>query len=129
MDAWLDALATPRHPGTMTQGEPELDCLACGACCRQASDGRILVPAEDLVRWKRQGRADLLATLVPGHFGELAFESTADGACVHLGTTENANACRIYEDRGTTCHEFERGSWQCREFRRDMGIEPARVRA
>lgn len=107
-------------------GTPELDCLSCGACCRQASDGRILVPESDLVRWRRQGRTDLLDALVPGHFSELAFASDAKGACVHLGTREHANACRIYEDRGTTCREFERGSWQCLEFRRDAGIDPAR---
>lgn len=104
----------------------ELDCLACGVCCRQASDGRILVPAEDLVRWRRQGREDLVAQLVPGHFGELAFAYTEAGACVHLGTAASPHACSIYEDRGTTCHEFERGSWQCHEFRRDAGLEPAR---
>jgi Fe-S-cluster containining protein len=102
---------------------PELDCLTCGACCRQASDGRILIPAEDLLRWKRQGREDILAQVVPGHFGEEAFAYTADGACVHLGVPGQPNACAIYEDRGTTCREFEKGSWQCREFRRDMGIE------
>lgn len=106
--------------------EHELDCLACGACCRQASDGRILVPAEDLVRWRRAGRSDLSAQLVPGHFGELAFAATAQGACVHLGTPEAPHACRIYELRGTTCREFEKGSWQCHEFRRDAGLEPAR---
>ena len=106
----------------------ELDCLTCGACCRQASDGRFLVPAEDLVRWQSQGRSDLLERIVPGHFGEMAFAFTAAGACVHLGTSECANACQIYEDRGTTCREFERGSWQCREFRRDVGLDPPRVR-
>jgi Fe-S-cluster containining protein len=108
--------------------EDELDCLACGACCRQASDGRILVPAEDLVRWRREGRGDILRQLVPGHFGELAFAFTAEGACVHLGVVGQPHACSIYEARGTTCREFERGSWQCHEFRRDAGIEPPRSR-
>lgn len=84
------------------------------------------MPAEDLLRWKRAGREDLVAELVDGHFGELAFKSTAEGACVHLGTNDSPHACRIYEDRGTTCREFERGSWQCHEFRRDAGLEPAR---
>jgi Fe-S-cluster containining protein len=101
----------------------ELDCLACGACCRQASDGRILVPVADIVRWRRSGRADLAAQLVDGHFGELAFASTPEGACVHLGTHASANACRIYDARGTTCRDFEKGSWQCHEFRRDAGLE------
>lgn len=108
--------------------EDELDCLSCGACCRQASDGRILVPAEDLVRWRRDGRDDILGQLVPGHFGERAFAFTSEGACVHLGMAGQPHACRIYEARGTTCREFERGSWQCHEFRRDAGLEPPRAR-
>jgi Fe-S-cluster containining protein len=86
------------------------------------------VPAEDLVRWKRRGRDDLIKALVPGHFGELAFAYTSDGACVHLGTAASPHACQVYEDRGTTCREFERGSWQCHEFRRDAGLEPPRER-
>lgn len=102
----------------------ELDCLECGACCRTGHDGRILVPAEDLVRWRRSGREDLTELLQPGHFGEMAFATRSDGACVHLGTPASPNACQIYEIRGTTCREFERGSWQCREFRRDLGVEP-----
>lgn len=101
----------------------ELDCLACGVCCRQASDGRILVPAEDIVRWRRGGRHDLAEQLVEGHFSEMAFASTPEGACVHLGTAQSPHACRIYADRGTTCREFEKGSWQCREFRRDAKLE------
>jgi Fe-S-cluster containining protein len=110
----------------VSDDEDELDCLACGACCRQASDGRILVPEQDIVRWRRAGRADLVARLVPGHFGELAFAYTDEGACVHLGTASCANACSIYEERGTTCREFERGSWQCLEFRRDAGLSTRR---
>ncbi len=106
----------------------QLDCLECGVCCRQASDGRILIPAEDLTRWQKLGRQDLLDQVVPGHFGEMAFAYTAEGACVHLGTPTSPHACRVYEDRGTTCREFERGSWQCREFRRDAGLDPPRER-
>jgi Fe-S-cluster containining protein len=101
----------------------ELDCLACGVCCREGSDGRILVPEQDLVRWRRLGRADLAEAVQPGHFGEVAFATRDDGSCVHLGTASSVNACRIYEWRGTTCRDFERGSAQCREFRRDHGLE------
>ncbi len=100
----------------------ELDCLTCGACCRTGRDGRILIPESDLVRWRRAGRHDLAAQIQPGHFGEVAFATRPDGACVHLGTESSPNACRIYEDRGTTCREFEKGSRQCLEFRRDFGI-------
>jgi Fe-S-cluster containining protein len=101
----------------------ELDCLACGTCCRQASDGRILVPVEDIVRWRRAGRDAIADRLVPGHFGELAFASTQAGACVHLSTPASPNACQIYGDRGSTCRDFQKGSSQCHEFRRDAGLE------
>lgn len=100
----------------------DLDCLTCGACCRTGEDGRLLVPAEDILRWRRAGRDDLVAQLQPGHFGEQAFATRTDGSCVHLGTRSNPHACAIYEDRGTTCREFERGSPQCLEFRRDAGL-------
>ena len=99
-----------------------LDCLTCGACCRTGHDGRILIPPEDLVRWRRIGRDDLCERIQPGHFGMVAFATRADGACVHLGTPGSDNACAIYEVRGTTCREFEKGSRQCLEFRRDFGI-------
>lgn len=110
----------------------ELDCLTCGACCRTGHDGRILIPAEDLVRWRSAGRDDIAEAVQPGHFGEVAFATRPDGSCVHLGTsdgtTASVNACRIYSDRGTTCRDFERGSRQCREFRRDFGIDPIGAR-
>jgi Fe-S-cluster containining protein len=99
------------------------DCRACGACCRQASDGRILVPAEDLVRWRREGRPDIADALVPGHFGEMAFPYTPEGACVYLGAPSGPNDCSIYAIRGTTCREFEPGSRQCLSYRREAGID------
>ena len=109
----------------MSTGPPaEFDCLTCGACCRTGHDGRILVPAEDLARWRRLGREDLVRKTQPGHFGEVAFATRADGSCVHLGTADSDNACTIYEVRGTTCREFERGCAQCREFRRRFGVDP-----
>ncbi len=101
----------------------ELDCLTCGVCCRTGHDGRILIPEEDLLRWKRIGREDLTKAIQPGHFGLAAFATDDQGACVHLGTAESEHACQIYEIRGTTCRDFERGSRQCLEFRRDFGID------
>ena len=41
----------------------ELDCLTCGACCRSGHDGRILIPPEDLVRWRATGRSDVAAAI------------------------------------------------------------------
>lgn len=86
-------------------------------------DGRILIPPEDLVRWRKLGRNDLVQAIQPGHLGMAAFATRDDGSCVHLGTAANPNACAIYEVRGTTCRDFEKGSPQCLEFRRDLGID------
>ena len=109
--------------GGPVTGANSLDCLECGACCRVTGPTNILVPAEDIVRWKRLGRVDLVEGLVEGHFSEMAFPSRSDGACLHLGVPGESNACSIYEIRGTTCREFEKGSRQCHEFRRDAGLE------
>jgi len=78
------------------------------------------------VRWRSLGRDDLAEAVQPGHFGLVAFATHPDGTCVHLGTPGEPNGCKIYADRGTTCREFERGSAQCLEFRRDFGIGVAR---
>lgn len=101
----------------------EFDCLSCGACCRQARPDTILVPEQDLLRWRREGKPHLAEMTGPGHFSEVAFLTREIGegrfCCVHLGTPQNPHACSIYADRGTTCHELQPGSWQCREARRD----------
>ena len=102
--------------------DEELDCLTCGACCRTGTDGRILIPPEDLVRWRELGRHDVAEAVQPGHFGMVAFATRPDGSCVHLGTSTSANACQIYPIRGTTCRDFDRGSRQCLEFRREAGL-------
>lgn len=97
------------------------DCLRCGACCYQRP-GTILIEAEDLVRWKRTGRENILSRLEPGHFGHMAFQMAASGACVFHGTATEPHACQIYAERSETCIRFEQGSKQCLEFRRDRGI-------
>jgi Fe-S-cluster containining protein len=95
----------------------ELDCLTCSACCRGHA-GVIPVSAEDLLRFRRVGRPELAEQIVPGHFGDEAMATRADGACVHLGRPGLPHHCSIYEVRPNICGEFERGSWQCLEARR-----------
>ena len=64
----------------LTTTEVELDCLTCGACCRSGHDGRILIPPEDLLRWRAIGRDDIARAIQPGHFGLEAFATRPDGA-------------------------------------------------
>lgn len=100
-------------------------CRECGACCRGAIDGRVLVYEEDLVLWKRVGRQDIIDGLVPGHFSQDAFPSTPEGACIYLGVPGHPNDCSIYEIRGWSCHALEPGSGQCRTYRKERGfIDP-----
>jgi Fe-S-cluster containining protein len=105
------------------------DCRACGACCRDASDGRVSVSTEDIVRWKRIGRKDIVDGLVEGHFSTMAFPSRPDGSCVHLGDGDRDNDCSIYEIRGHICHLLEPGSEQCRAYRRTDAKLMARASA
>lgn len=97
-------------------------CLRCGACCHQRP-GTILVTAEDIAHWRRTGQDQLADQLTDGHFGEMAFPIREDGACIHLGTQGAPNDCSIHEHRASVCRNFEPGSPQCLEFRRDRGIE------
>ena len=80
----------------------------------------MLLTPEDLVRWRGAGRDDLAARTAPGHFGLRAFPTTAAGACVHLTAPQGRSICAIYELRAEVCREFQAGSWQCLEFRRDQ---------
>jgi Fe-S-cluster containining protein len=99
----------------------EFDCVTCGACCHQRP-GTILVSELDLVRWKRANRTDILSQLEPGHFSQMAFQMNAQGACVHHGREGEPHACQIYADRSDTCRDFEAGSQQCLEFRRERNV-------
>jgi len=98
------------------------DCRECAACCRDASDGRVGVSAEDIVRWKREGRHDIVAGLVPGHFGVQALPACESGACVYLGTPGRPNDCSIYPTRGSVCHQLQPGEPQCKAYRRVAGL-------
>jgi Fe-S-cluster containining protein len=99
----------------------ELDCLTCGACCFQRP-GTILLSEDDLLRFARAERRDILEQLEPGHFSSMAFKMNEAGSCVFHGTAGEPHACQIYEDRGDVCREFQAGSPQCLEFRRDRGV-------
>lgn len=99
--------------------DAQVTCDACeAACCRDIADGTALVSAEDIVRWKRQGAAHILASLVPGHFGQEGFGTHPNGTCFHLGMAGRPHDCSIYETRGEACHALVPGSRQCLSYRR-----------
>lgn len=99
---------------------PPLLCRRCGACCHQR-EGTILVTDEDIGRWRRAGRTDLVRMLTDGHFGQKALPMKGDGTCVHFGTPWSPNDCSIYDVRPTVCREFRPGCAQCIEAIREHG--------
>jgi Fe-S-cluster containining protein len=96
----------------------ELDCLACGACCR---DNRVVLEPYDRVLWRQSGRPDLAERpYVRTAKGVMLLCLTADGACVHLGP---GNRCAIYRLRPGNCRSFPAGSEACLAARLDtLGI-------
>ncbi len=98
--------------------ESPVDCLTCGACCREAYHV-VSVAVRDPVVWKhpelivRNGhrfsvlrQADHCAalTVIPDDSGSRRF------------------ACQIYEDRPQTCRDFAQGGQHCLVARRRVGM-------
>jgi len=100
-------------------GEPEstrvmkLDCLACGACCR---DNRVVVEPHDLARFRRAKRLDLLGKAYLRRANGTVLLKLKGNACVHLGTK---NMCQIYPLRPDNCSAFPVGSESCLAARLD----------
>lgn len=95
-----------------------LDCLDCGACCK---DSKVLLVPDDLVRWKRAGRPELARSPHTKRVGpNLLMPMSAAGPCKHL---QSDNKCNIYELRPFNCSAFPAGSEPCLGTREDtLGI-------
>jgi Fe-S-cluster containining protein len=111
--------------------EEPVDCLTCGACCREAYHS-VSVSMRDPVVWKQPG-----LMVRDGHrFSVLragdrcaALESEPAPANEPASHTRATRApfrfhCRIYEDRPRTCREFEQGGRHCLVARRRVGLSP-----
>jgi Fe-S-cluster containining protein len=86
----------------------ELECTACGACCRHCHPA--LLPP-DLTRWRKAGRfelADLEHT--DEHRGHRVIRlRPVDDRCIHLEGTR----CGIYSIRPYACRVFPPGCESC----------------
>ncbi len=91
---------------------PHTPCLRCGTCCMADMIGD--ADAEDLARWKREGRDDILrvhrdALWVGDHFLSATTGMTIHD-CPFLDFREGFFFCTIYETRPRVCRDFEPGS-------------------
>jgi hypothetical protein len=104
--------------------EPALDCLECGACCREAYDCVVVTPRDPV----RKKHPELV--VVRGPYLEIARNgercsclSGGPGARATDGTVAlEPYTCRIYEDRPKTCRDFANSGVHCLTARRKVGF-------
>ena len=92
------------------------DCIACGACCREAFD---VVEIEDDDPFA--AKHPELVHRTP--FGRLSVNRTGD-RCACLLVSAGRFTCRHYADRPQTCHDVEAGGEACRWARERVGLDP-----
>jgi hypothetical protein len=104
------------HPGPSRT--MELDCLECGACCK---DNRVELEDEDVARFEHAGRGELARPpYTRRDDGAVVLVLRRDKRCKHLG---DDNKCAIYTIRPESCSSFPVGSECCLSSREEeMGI-------
>jgi Fe-S-cluster containining protein len=91
-----------------------LDCLACGACCR---DNRVELEDEDVTRFRNAGRGELARPpYARRDDGTIVLVLRKDKRCKHLG---EQNQCAIYDIRPNACSTFPPGSECCLSAREE----------
>lgn len=107
----------PDAPACM-RWEPagELDCLTCGACCREAYQAVEISTREPVVRLHPE------LVIAAGNRRKLRRDGERCAALAGGHVPAESYACRIYEDRPRTCRDFARGSANCLDARRRVGV-------
>ncbi len=96
------------------ENEAEVECRRCGKCC--LTDFIAYVTAEDLARWRREGREDILGMVEREHAvwaGDrlVSSESGKDIlGCPFLAWEGDHSTCTIYETRPGVCRRFKPAS-------------------
>jgi hypothetical protein len=91
----------------------QLDCLTCGACCREAYDAVEVGLRDPFVKQhpdrleRRDGRLNI---------------RRQDGICGCLEPVDSTWPCAVYSDRPKTCQDFEQASDNCLFARGRMGL-------
>ncbi len=93
--------------------EAELDCLTCGACCREAYDVVEIGP-RDPFRKLHPERVEV----VDGHVQV----KRSGSRCRCLGPPEGEYDCVVYDERPKLCRDFTLGSANCVFARRKVGL-------
>ncbi|BBL72693.1 YkgJ family cysteine cluster protein [Methylogaea oryzae] len=94
----------------------ELDCLTCGACCREAYQAVEVGPREAVLK----RRPDWV--LKDGERHKLRREGERCAALAGGRAATESYRCEIYPDRPRTCRDFTLGSANCLDARRRVGL-------
>jgi hypothetical protein len=96
----------------------DLDCLECGACCK---DNRVELDEDDVARLEHAGRGELARPpYARRDDGTVVLVLRKDKRCKHLA---GDNKCGIYPIRPSACSTFPVGSECCLSSREEeMGI-------
>ena len=93
----------------------QLDCLECGACCREAYHAVEVGPRDPFVRIHPER-----VTTVDGRLNV----ERRDGVCACLAPIDGQWPCTVYNNRPRTCRDFTLGSANCVDARVRLGITP-----
>jgi Fe-S-cluster containining protein len=98
--------------------EIDLDCLECGACCR---DNRVELEDQDIERFDEAGRGELYRPpYAKRDDGKIVLVLRRDKRCKHLA---DDNRCGVYPIRPDACRTFPAGSECCLSSREaELGI-------
>lgn len=121
--------------------ESALNCLTCGACCREAYDAVIVRPRDPALKVhkekfiERNGSYDVPRQEGRCSFLEGGLRLPVIKPAIHSprGEPEQVSppsyipggapfTCKIYEDRPQTCRDFTLGSAHCLHARRKVGL-------
>jgi hypothetical protein len=103
------ARRVPAGESACSAFEPLPDCLACGACCREAYD-TVDVSARESAR--------IPLPLIERRDGHIHLRREGS-RCAAL---DGHYACSIYELRPKSCRDFERGGRHCLDARKRVGL-------
>jgi hypothetical protein len=92
-----------------------LECLECGACCREAYHA-VEVSRRDPFR---RTHAHLLTTVD----GRLNIKRCGPN-CINLNADGGPFTCAVYSDRPKTCRDFEQAGENCLIARKRLGLTP-----
>ncbi len=113
---------TSHIPYSTTKRNKGITCLRCGTCCHV--DMVAWVRPEDIERWQKEGRYDIIARLREDRVmwaGDriISRSGVRVTRCFYLQSRGSRFFCEIYETRPMVCRNYVPGSSElCPQYRR-----------